>query len=505
MSLTGAGKSLPISRRPASRSQRILLASNREPFQVVRDDDGSVEDCVPSMGGLASGLSPILDRRDGIWVCWNPEPTPDTGEPDFRDETEHGVPFPLLHVGLTKSEMRGYYNGFCNRVLWPMCHTILRRVSPRLDYWTQFRTINERFADVIAGHSTPGDLVWLHDYHLMLVPAALRKRVGPRQRLGYFHHIPFPKPAVLKALPWHRHLLLGLLGADAVGFHTSDYAVNFIESCGELADCDIDSEPGTIIHNQHRTVVRSRPIGIEAGAFARLASDSQVQDEAHRIRGQFPCDCFMLSIDRLDYTKGLVERIEAIHELFTRLPQCRGIVTFLQIAVPTRTEIPDYQQYRARFEASVKLVNAKFGTDEWQPIVCRYEPLSRRELVAHYLAADVACVTPVADGMNLVALEYCASRIGNDGVLLLSEQAGASNVIGRHAVAVDILNTESVVAGLVRALTMPASERERRMLELRSIVMRATTGQWARRCLDDIRQPDMRECLSSPEITQARA
>jgi trehalose-6-phosphate synthase len=172
--------------------------------------------------------------------------------------------------------------------------------------------------------------------------------------------------------------------------------------------------------------------------------------------------------------------------LFSRVPQCRGIVTFVQIAVPTRPEIPDYQQYRAHFESAVGIVNETFGTDEWQPIVCRTEPLSRQELVAYYLAADVACVTPVADGMNLVALEYCASRTGNDGVLVLSRQAGASALLGESAVTVDARRTESIVGGLVQALTMPGTERARRMTELRSVVMRSSSEQWLRRCLADI-------------------
>jgi len=472
---------------------RLLLASNREPFRLDDDGDGGGK-CVTSMGGLASGLMPLLRRHEGVWVCWDPEPRKAVDETDRPNEPTDDGPFPVLHVGLRPSEVRDYYNGFCNRVLWPLCHTILKRVSPRLDYWQQFRTVNERFADVIAGAADPNDIVWLHDYHLMLVPEAMRRRIGRQQRIGYFHHIPFPEARVLRALPWHRQLLSGLLGADAVGFHTAGYAVRFIESCGELLDCDIDSEPGAIIHGGHRTLVRARPIGIDAKSFARLAEDPGIIRRAIGLRRQFACDCLMLSVDRLDYTKGLVERVEAIHELFARLPQCRGIVTFVQVAVPTRTQIPDYQQYRARFESAVRVVNETFGTNEWQPIVCRTEALTRRELVAHYLAADVACVTPVADGMNLVALEYCATRTGNDGVLVLSRQAGASVALGESAVTVDVRSTESIVSGLVQALTMPGSERARRMAQLRSVVMRSTSEQWLRRCLNDI-EPAVSELL----------
>lgn len=467
-------------------SPRLLLASNREPFRVVRDTAGSVRECIPSMGGLVSGLSPLLTRRPGVWVCWNPHPVAGDSGPHLLNETGDGVPFPLLQVGLRKSEIQGYYFGFCNRVLWPMFHTILRRVSPRLDYWQQFRSINERFAEVIASQARPDDVVWLHDYHLMLVPQAIRRRIRTPLRVGYFHHVPFPEPAVLKALPWHRQLLSGILGADAVGFHTTNYAFRFLESCSDLLGHDIDSDPGTVIHGNRKTVVRARPIGIDTEAFARMADQSNIKRRAAAIRRRFACDCLMLSVDRLDYTKGLLERVEAIHELFTRLPQCRGIVTFLQIAVPTRTGIADYQEYRARFETAVRRLNEEFGNDEWQPLICHTKPLSRRELVSHYVAADVACVTPLADGMNLVALEYCASRRNNDGVLVLSRQAGASTLLSEYAVTVDTCKIESIVTGFVHALTMPPDERRLRMTELRSIVMRATSERWTSRCLNDI-------------------
>lgn len=465
---------------------RLLLASNREPFRIVRHNDGRIRECIPSMGGVVSGLSPLLEQRPGMWICWNPRPVAGSVEPAVREEAGDDLPFPLLQVGLRRAEMRGYYAGFCNRVLWPMCHTILKRVSPRLDYWQQFRAINERFAATIAHQASPADVVWMHDYHLMLVPAAIRRRLGAQLRIGYFHHVPFPEAAALKALPWHRQLLSGLLGADAIGFHTANYAVRFIESCGELLGCDIDSDPGTVIHGQRRTVVRARPIGIDTERFARMAEDPDIRERAALIRRRFACDCLMLSVDRMDYTKGLVERVEAIHELFTRLPQCRGLVTFLQIAVPTRTEIPDYQQYRTRFETAVRLLNDEFGNDEWQPLVCRTEPLPRRELIACYLAADVACVTPVADGMNLVAMEYCATRTADDGVLVLSRQAGVSTLLGEYAVSVDACRIDSLVTGFVHALTMPPAERQQRMSHLRSIVMRATSEQWTRRCLNDI-------------------
>lgn len=469
-------------------SIRLLLASNREPFRVIKSPQGDVRECIQSMGGLTSALCPVLERCHGVWVSWDPEPA--DGDGQVREEDGDGVPFPSVRIGLQESEANGYYNGFCNRALWPLCHTMLRCVTPRLDYWQDYRLINERFADTIASRCGPDDVIWIHDYHLMLVPAAMRRRLEPHRRIGYFHHVPFPNVRVLKAFPWHRQLLKGLLGADSVGFHTPEYANNFIDCCRELLGGDTETEPGTVIHGKYRTVVRVRPIGLDANTFERLADEPDVQQGVADVRRRAGSERLVLSVDRLDYTKGLLERIEAIRSLYARVPQCRGLVTFMQIAVPTRTEVPEYQQYRARLEEAVESLNAEFGRDDWQPLIYQTEAVSQRELVSYYLAADIACVTPMADGMNLVASEYCASRKDGDGVLVLSEQAGAHALLGEFAVSVDIRKQDSVVNGLVKALTMSSEERAWRMRRLRSIVMHNTTGVWLRNCLHDIMSPD---------------
>jgi trehalose-6-phosphate synthase len=221
-----------------------------------------------------------------------------------------------------------------------------------------------------------------------------------------------------------------------------------------------------------------------------IANQRDVQDDAIQIRRKIRCERLVLSVDRLDYTKGILERVEAIRALFARIPQCRGIVTFVQVAVPTRTDVPEYPQYRAKVEAAIDELNGEFGHGDWKPFIYRTEPMKRRELVAHYLAADVACITPLADGMNLVASEYCASRTDGDGVLVLSSQAGAATTLGEHAVCVDMRKQEGVVTGILRALTMSESERALRMGRLRSIVMKNTTDTWLKSCLDDIMHPE---------------
>lgn len=261
--------------------RRLILASNREPYKVIKGKNGKDRQYELSVGGLASALHPILTRCEGMWIAWNPVPAVNgNGHVPVKETRGDGAPFPLLQIGLHKDEINGYYNGFCNRALWPLCHTNLRYVTPRLDYWHKFRDVNYRFADTIAAQAATGDVVWVHDYHLMLVPAALRRQLGEKQPIGYFHHVPFPNARILSAFPWHRRLLIGMLGADSVAFHTPEYAANFLECCRELLDVDEDSEDDVVSYRDHKTIVSVRPIGLDVAHFERLAKQSSVKQRA---------------------------------------------------------------------------------------------------------------------------------------------------------------------------------------------------------------------------------
>src|SRR5690606_30246867 len=305
--------------------------------------------------------------------------------------------------------------------------------------------VNSRYADVTPGQAPPGDVVWAHDYHLMLVPAALRRQLGDEQPIGYFHHVPFPNARILSAFPWHRRLLIGMLGADSIGFHTPEYANNFLECCRELLDCDGSVEDGVVTYRDRCTTVGVRPIGLDVEQFERLAAVPSVRQRAEEIRREAACSRVVLSVDRIDYTKGLFERVEAIRTFFARMPQARGVVTFVQIAVPSRMGVPEYREYRENLENAVKAVNRQFGRDSWKPIIYRTEMVEHHELTAHYLAADVALVTPSKDGMNLIASEYCAARADGDGAVVLSYQAGASTYLGEFVVNVNSKRKESII------------------------------------------------------------
>lgn len=473
--------------------RRLILASNREPFKVTKGKNGKDRQFELSMGGLASALNPILTRCEGMWIAWNPVPAVNgDGHVPVKEIRGDDVPFPLLQIGLHKDEINGYYNGFCNRALWPLCHTNLRYVTPRLDYWHKFRDVNYRFADTIAAQAAPGDVVWVHDYHLMLVPAALRRQLGEKQPIGYFHHVPFPNARILSAFPWHRRLLIGMLGADSVAFHTPEYASNFLECCRELLDLDEESDDDLVSYRDHKTIVSVRPIGLDVEQFERLANEPAVKQRAEQIRKDISCSRVVLSVDRIDYTKGLFERVEAIRTFFARMPQARGVVTFMQIAVPSRLGVPEYREYRDRLETAVKALNKEFGRDNWKPMIYRTDALDQRELTAHYLASDVVLVTPAKDGLNLIASEYCASRSDGEGAVVLSYQAGASTYLGEFAVSVNSKRKESIINGIIQALTMSPAERAYRMTRLRSLVKKNTTDVWLRNCLGDIIQPEKR-------------
>ncbi|MGH8196321.1 MAG: alpha,alpha-trehalose-phosphate synthase (UDP-forming) [Woeseiaceae bacterium] len=478
--------------------RRLILASNREPFKVVNGRNGKDRKYEPSVGGLATALNPVLSHCEGLWISWNPVPAAANGHATVKEMRGDDVPFPLVQIGLQKDEIKGYYNGFCNRALWPLCHGNLRYVTPRLDYWHRFRDVNYRFADTIASHAAPGDVVWIHDYHLMLVPAALRRQLGPGQPMGYFHHVPFPNARILSAFPWHRRLLVGMLGADSVAFHTPEYATNFIECCRELLNCEADANDGVIQYRDHRTVVGVRPIGLDVDQFEAFARDASVQWQAEEIRKKTAGSRLVLSVDRIDYTKGLLERVDAIRTFFARLPQARGVVTFMQIAVPSRLGVSEYREYRDKLEAAVKSLNKEFGRDNWQPMIYRTDSLDQRALAAHYLAADVVLVTPAKDGMNLIASEYCASRIDGDGAVVLSYQAGASTYLGEFVVNVNANRKDSIVNGIVQALTLSPAERAYRMTRLRSLVRKNTTRVWLGHCLRDIVRPGKAGSAASP-------
>jgi trehalose 6-phosphate synthase/phosphatase len=453
---------------------RLLIVSNRLPF-TVRLGEG-VPALAPSSGGLATALRVVHERGGSRWLGWPGIPTglaPSTQGAIDRSLAERGA----VGVPLTEHEIEGFYRRYANEVLWPVLHDRpeLAHVDPA--DWATYRAVNARFADAIARELRPGDRVWIHDYHLMLVPRLLRER-SPHALIGYFLHTPFPALASLRRLPHRAALLDGLLGADMLGFHTGDDASRFLESVQLTLGRNANAHE--VQDGDRRVRAQACPISIDFAAMDARAAESSViaRAEAMRPRG----GALMMGVDRLDYTKGIPERLRAFAELLTRYPELRGRVRFFQLAVPSREEIPAYRALRAEVESLVANINALFGDAEWTPVEYLYGTVDAETLATLYRAADVMVVTPLRDGMNLVAKEFVASRPDDDGVLILSQQAGASAEL-RAALLVDPTDVSGLAEAYARALTMSPAERRVRMRRLRRTVRRHDVHQWVRACL----------------------
>jgi trehalose 6-phosphate synthase/phosphatase len=457
---------------PPVASERLLIVSNRLPV-IARLDAGELR-LADAEGGLARGLRPWHMRSGGLWLGWPGDVSPFAAcqrtELDLQLQQRGIVP-----VHLSKDQIDRYYHRFSNGVLWPLFHYLVDRVPVDTVGWDAYREVNEAFADAVVDVYTAGDLIWVHDYQLMLLPALLRERL-PEARIGFFLHIPFPSSEVFRILPWRRQLLQGLLGADLIGFHTFAYLRHFVAS---LLHVDgVEANVDTVRVGSRDVALGVFPMGVDAAAFTDLARDPQVAAAAEAIRHEAGGRRVILGIDRLDYTKGIPRRLIAIERLLAREPSLRDTIRYVQVAVPSRAEVESYQRFRHQVEEMVGRINGACATLRSTPIHYMHRSISTRELVSLYLAADVMLVTPLRDGMNLVAKEFVASRVDEQGVLVLSEFAGAAAELG-DVVAVNPYDVEGIADGIQRALAMPSDERRRRMRSLRTRVMAYDVHAWA--------------------------
>ena len=453
-------------------SGRLLIVSNRLPITARRAADGIA--LTPASGGLATGMRPFHEASDGLWIGWPGDVA--TFSPSEREELDRRLhDRGIVPVHLSSEQIDRFYLGFSNRVLWPVFHYLIDRVPVHAAGWDAYREVNESFADAIAAVHRPGDLVWVHDYQLMLVPALLRQRV-PEARIGFFLHIPFPSAEVFRILPWRREVLDGLLAADLIGFHISAYTRHFVDAVQQVVGAGTGVD---LVRVGKREVgLGAFPMGVEAAHFAELAGDAEVRAQADAIRQDAAGRQIVLGIDRLDYTKGIPRRLEAIERLLTAHPELSDQMRYIQVAVPSRGEVDSYQKFKRLVEESIGRINGACSTLHSTPIHYIHQSVSMAKLVALYSAADVMLVTPLRDGMNLVAKEFVASRINDDGVLVLSEFAGAAAELA-GAVLVNPYDVDAVADSLHAALSMPAAERRTRMQALRHRVHEYDVHQWA--------------------------
>jgi trehalose 6-phosphate synthase/phosphatase len=470
---------------------RVLIVANRLPI-TVEHHKGRVT-LASSPGGLANGLTRIYEQSGGKWIGW----TGDAGrlrnterEAIDRELAERS----LVAVHLTAQEVKLYYETFANGVIWPLFHYLLDRMPLDPSGWDQYAHVNERFADAVVSAYTPGDLVWVHDYQLMLLPGLLRRRL-PDARIGFFLHIPFPSAEVFRTLPWRTAVLEGMLGADVVGFHTAAYVRHFATSLRHLLGIEADLDRAQFEGREVR--LDAFPMGIDVGAFEQLAGRSDVMAEAERVRADSGGRTILLGVDRLDYTKGIPRRLLAFERVLEQQPALRDRVRLIQVAVPTRTGIEHYQHFRRHLDELIGRSNGAYGTMTSMPVHYLYRSIPPEQLTALYRAANVMLVTPLRDGMNLVAKEFVASRLDDDGVLVLSELAGAAAELG-EALLVNPYDVDGMAGAIVRAIEMPRREQRTRMRALRGRVRDYDVHRWTTLFLERLEVPPAPLRLTSP-------
>jgi trehalose 6-phosphate synthase len=463
------------------RKRPLVVVANREPYVHEHGQDGVTVRRPP--GGLVTALEPLLRACGGTWIAHG------SGSADLETAGGDGVVavppddprYRLRRIFLTPEEVERYYCGFANEALWPLCHNAYAQPQFRDADWTAYRSVNRRFARAAAAHAANG-LIFVQDYHLALVPGELRS-LAPGATVAAFWHIPWPNAEVAAICPWMRDIVAGLLGADILGFHTEVHCRNFIETARELLPgCSVNAAGTSITFRGHRTVVRPYPISIEwpypiatAADGAALRRELGLGDDVH----------VSVSVDRCDYTKGLLERTAAVELLLEQQPQLRGRYSLAQVVAPSRMQIDRYRDLGDDLEKATSRVNERFGTDSWQPLLLRLSPAPADEVRRYYAMADSALVTPLHDGMNLVAKEYAASCRDDRGVLVLSRFAGAAAEM-EGALLVNPHHPQDVANAIARAIHMPPDERRARIRTMRAAVQRNTIDHWASRLLGDL-------------------
>jgi trehalose 6-phosphate synthase len=458
----------------------LVVLSNRLPFTLAREADGSWT-IDSGTGGLVTALSPVLQNRGGTWIGW-PGVTEDELEEAYAvfAATERSYGYELIPVAISRSEKENFYLGFSNEVLWPLFHELpsLCRFRPR--YWTAYQAVNRRFAEIARDRLRPDDFVWIHDYQLLTVARELRA-MRVRARIGLFLHIPFPAADIFLKLPWRLQVLRAMLDADLVGFQTAGDLRNFLDCVRRLFRNARIQRRGNLatLHCEGRFIrAGAFPISIDVDEFERRASDPEVIAKARNLRADEPNRKIVLGIDRLDYIKGIPLKLESFRALLLASPEMTGKVTLFQVVLPSREDIPRYQRQKTEIERLVGEINGRFTRSGWVPVHYIYRNLEWPRLPAYYLAADVALVTPLKDGMNLVAKEYCATRTDGGGALVLSEFAGAAAQLRTGAWLVNPYDIEGVADALARALQAPPREQRARMRRMRRAVTAYGIYRW---------------------------
>jgi len=482
---------------------QMIVVANREPY-IHRFAGDSIE-CIRPASGMAAALDPIMRAAGGVWVGHG---SGDADRATVDQSNRVAVPpedpaYTLRRVWLTKEEEEGYYHGLSNGGLWPLCHTTFTRPVFQLRDWEAYRKVNAAFADAVLEEADDRPtFVFIQDYHFALLPRYLKDR-NANLIVAHFWHIPWPNRETFRVFPWKEELLDGLLGNDLLGFHLRYHCQNFIETVDRTIEARIDHEQGEIVRKNKSTLVRPFPISIDFEQQAALALGTEVEQEIKKLQRQLRQrgDVLGIGIERIDYTKGIPERLQALDRFLERFPEYRERLTYIQVGVPTRGHIPQYQAVDEEIDCLVERINWKWSTSRWRPLIYFKRHFSQVEMTALHRMADFCIVSSLHDGMNLVAKEFVASRLDEDGVLLLSQFAGSALELS-DAVLFNPFAIEELAEAIHQAVEMPLAERKKRMQRMRTAVQDNNVYRWAGKILSALLKFDIPEALEKP--AQAR-
>ena len=450
---------------------KTIIVSNRLPVKIQRNDQNELE-YQTSAGGLATGLGSIYQQGNNLWIGWPGLVSDD--EQEKEDITKDIAERNMSPVFLTQEDIRDFYEGFSNETLWPNFHYFNQYAIYEPKLWEAYKRVNRKFADALMEKADPDDTLWVHDYQLMLVPGMIREEY-PEVSVGFFLHIPFPSYEIFRLIPWRREILNGVLGSDLIGFHTYDDMRHFLSSVSRLAG--VSNSQGIITIDNRSVMVDSFPMGIDYDKYAEAAASPEALEREVHYRISLGEQKLILSIDRLDYSKGIPQRLEAFEMFFERYPEYRNKISLIMVVVPSRDQVGQYKELKEDIEGLVGRINGKYGKINWTPIHFFYRSFPLEELSAFYRMADVALVTPMRDGMNLVCKEYIASKISKKGVLILSEMCGASKELS-DAILINPNDLNQIVEAIRTALTMPVDEQIARNTGMQNSLKRYNIHHW---------------------------
>jgi len=460
-----------------SARNKTIIISNRLPVKITEQNGEYI--LRPSEGGLATGLGSVYKDGNNIWIGWPGIEVPPERQ---KEVTRKLAGLNLIPVFLTNEEINLYYEGFSNEVLWPVFHYLVTYANFDQTYWDFYQLVNDKFSEVVIQHIKDGDTIWVQDYQLLLLPCRIRTE-RPGVTIGFFQHIPFPSYEIFRLIPWREELIKGMLGADLLGFHTFDDVRHFLSAVSRLSSSKMDDN--VIIYKNRHIVVEAFPMGIDYDKFEGLTQHAKVARYATAFKESQKDLKIILTIDRLDYSKGIIQRLQALELLLQLHPKYIEQVVLYMIVVPSRDTVPQYRELRDRIDQLVGNINSRFRTMNWLPVHYFYKSFSVEFLSALYSSSDICLVTPMRDGMNLVSKEYVASRTNNDGVLILSEMAGASKELN-DALIVNPNNIGEIMRAIVQAIDMPLEEQTARMSSMRHIVKKFNINLWVKNFMDKL-------------------